>query len=201
MHVILLGAMLETAWEARHDRILGFGHVDLVVDDVAGMGDPLAAAEELIIHRLPEGVAHTAMMAGDARRRLLHRGTEIERFQPSRSWTWCRSARSMTAHGYRGIGQRRRLDVSIRTSNPSCLQPASHLSRRRDQGSCPGQPPHTIIALRILPARCSSPSRRSAGRASSSSDARPSFRASPAGLRRLRSGTLPWLPTHAASGW
>ena len=68
VHVILLGAVLE-AWDARHDRIVRPGHVDLVVDDVAGMGDPLAAAQELVVDRIAERIAHAAVMAARCRRR------------------------------------------------------------------------------------------------------------------------------------
>ena len=39
---------------------------DAVVDDVAGMGDPLAAAHELVLDRLAKGVAHAAVIAGKA---------------------------------------------------------------------------------------------------------------------------------------
>ena len=65
MHVVLLGAVGEIA-DARHDRIVGPGDVDAVVDDVAGMGDPLAAAHELVVGRIAEGVAHAAVIAGEA---------------------------------------------------------------------------------------------------------------------------------------
>src|SRR3954468_2986822 len=40
--------------------------------------------------------------------------------------------------------------VSIRTSKPSALSQPRIIEAQRS-GSCPGQPPHTIIALRILP--------------------------------------------------
>src|SRR6478736_192350 len=65
MHVILLGPVLE-AFEARHDRIIRPGQIDLVVDDVAGMRHPLAATEKLIVDRIAEGIAHAAMMARKA---------------------------------------------------------------------------------------------------------------------------------------
>ena len=65
MHVILLGAIGE-ARNPLHDRIVGLGDVDVIVDDVAGMGDPLAAAHELIVDAVAERVAHAAVIAGEA---------------------------------------------------------------------------------------------------------------------------------------
>ena len=49
-----------------HDRVVRPGDVDAVVDDVAGMGDPLSPAHELVLDRLAKGVAHAAVIAGEA---------------------------------------------------------------------------------------------------------------------------------------
>ena len=49
-----------------HDRVVGPRDVDPVVDDVAGMGDPLAAAHELVFGRVAERIAHAAVIAGEA---------------------------------------------------------------------------------------------------------------------------------------
>ena len=38
----------------------------MVVDDVAGMGDPLPAGDELVFGRFPERVAHAAVIAAEA---------------------------------------------------------------------------------------------------------------------------------------
>ena len=54
----------------------GLRDVDAVVDDVAGMGDPLAAAHELIVDALAERVAHAAVIAGEADA-AAHRGGEV----------------------------------------------------------------------------------------------------------------------------
>ncbi len=62
MHVILLGAVAKRG-NALHDRIVRLRNVDAVVDDVAGVGNPLAAAHELVVDRLPEGVAHSPVVA------------------------------------------------------------------------------------------------------------------------------------------
>src|SRR4029450_10492223 len=79
VHVILLGAMLE-AWDARHDRVVWPGHVDLVVDDAAGMGHPLSPPQELVLDRIAERIAHAAVVAAHADA-LLHGGAEIERLR------------------------------------------------------------------------------------------------------------------------
>ena len=47
-----------------------------VVDDVAGMGDPLAAAHELVVDAVAEGVAHAAVIAGEANP-AAHRGVRF----------------------------------------------------------------------------------------------------------------------------
>ena len=77
------------------------GDVDAVVDDVAGMGDPLAAAHELVFDRLAEGVAHAAVIAGKADA-ASHRRGEVAAAPPSRSSTWCRSARSGSCRRWPG---------------------------------------------------------------------------------------------------
>src|SRR4029077_15740167 len=62
MQNVLVGSMLE-ALGARHDGIVRLRQIAPVVDDVAGMGDPLAAAEKLVIYRIAERIAHAAVMA------------------------------------------------------------------------------------------------------------------------------------------
>ena len=47
-----------------------------VVDDAAGMGDPLAAAHELIVDAVAEGVAHAAVIAAEPDA-AAHRGSEV----------------------------------------------------------------------------------------------------------------------------
>ena len=49
-----------------HDRVVGLRDVDPIVDDVAGVGDPLAAAHELIVDAVAERVAHAAVIASEA---------------------------------------------------------------------------------------------------------------------------------------
>ena len=101
--------------------------VDLVVDDVAGMRDPLAAAQELVVDRVAERVAHAAVMAGEPDA-AAHRGAEIERFRPSRSSTWCRSARSATG---RGSPDRRTPPSRSRPARRTLPRSASRASSRR----------------------------------------------------------------------
>ena len=78
MHVVLLGAIGEIV-DPLHDRVVAPGDVDAVVDDVAGVGDPLAAAHELVVDRVAEGVAHAAVIAAepDAASHRLGRGCEL----------------------------------------------------------------------------------------------------------------------------
>src|SRR5271165_755757 len=64
MHVILLGPVRKSG-DALHDRIVGPRDVDAIVDDVAGMGDPLTAAHEVVLDALAERVAHAAVIAGE----------------------------------------------------------------------------------------------------------------------------------------
>ena len=77
MHVVLLGAIVEVP-DPLHDRIVRPGDVDAVVDDVAGMGDPLPAAHELIFDRFAEGVAHAAVIARKADAAAHRRGKLVE---------------------------------------------------------------------------------------------------------------------------
>jgi hypothetical protein len=50
VHVILFGTIRK--WnDALHDRIVGLFHVDPIVDHGAGMRDPLAADDELVLGR------------------------------------------------------------------------------------------------------------------------------------------------------
>src|SRR5688572_19467975 len=62
MHVVLLRPVGE-ALDAAADRILRLHNVDAVVDDVARMCDPLAAAHELVFDRFAERVAHAAVIS------------------------------------------------------------------------------------------------------------------------------------------
>ncbi len=54
----------------------GLVTIDLVVDDVAGMRDPLAAAQELIVDGIAERIAHAAVMAGEPDAALAPRRTD-----------------------------------------------------------------------------------------------------------------------------
>ena len=65
MEVVLLRVHPEVL-EAPGDGILVVGDVDLVVDDVAGVGDPLAAGHELVPDVPPEAVAHAPVPACEA---------------------------------------------------------------------------------------------------------------------------------------
>ena len=65
MHVILLGTVSEIL-DPIHDRIVAPHDVHPVIDDVAGMRDPLAAAHELVARRFAKCVAHAAMIAAKA---------------------------------------------------------------------------------------------------------------------------------------
>ncbi|ENN84128.1 hypothetical protein RHSP_78414 [Rhizobium freirei PRF 81] len=75
MHVILLRRVGEIG-DPLHDRVVRARDIDRVVDDVAGMGDPLAADDELILDAFTERVASTAMIAGDADA-AFDRGSEV----------------------------------------------------------------------------------------------------------------------------
>src|SRR5690606_27308937 len=60
VHVVLLRRVRKARRNPLHHRIVRLGHVDGVVDDVARMGDPLPADDELVVHRLAERIAHPA---------------------------------------------------------------------------------------------------------------------------------------------
>jgi hypothetical protein len=64
VHVVLLGGDAKVAQSAR-ELALAVGDLDLVLLDVVGMGDELAADEELELRRVAERVAHPAMEPGD----------------------------------------------------------------------------------------------------------------------------------------
>ena len=190
MHVILLGPVLE-ALQARHDRIIRLGHVDLVVDDVAGMRHPLAAAEKLIVHRIAERIAHAAVMAGEPDA-APHRRTEIERFRllDLRHGVDRHDQRQVMD---RRIGKRRRrgLDPDLEAF---LLQPAPH-HRGAEIGimSRPTAPYNHRLA------HCRHPFSQSVRfrvPPASSPAARRGFRSSRAGLRRRRSGTPPSPRAH-----
>ena len=66
MHVILLGAIGKASGQPAHHRIGWSGYVDAIIDDVAGMRDPLAAHHELIFGGVAKRVAHAAVIAGKA---------------------------------------------------------------------------------------------------------------------------------------
>src|SRR5215216_2563642 len=62
VHVVLLGVHLEV-FEARRYGIFVIYDVDFVVDDFAGMGDPLASHHELVVDAVAERVGHAAVPA------------------------------------------------------------------------------------------------------------------------------------------
>ena len=64
VHVVLLGAVVEVL-DAGHHRVVRPGHLDPVVDDVAGVRDPLAAAHELVARRGAKGIRHAAVVAAE----------------------------------------------------------------------------------------------------------------------------------------
>jgi len=67
---------LVEAVDPGHYRIAGARDVHPIVDHTAGMGDPLVATHELVFRGVAEGVAHTAVAAGDADAGLADGGAE-----------------------------------------------------------------------------------------------------------------------------
>src|ERR671911_2134478 len=65
VHVVLLGVHVEV-FEAGGYGVFVVYDVDFVVDDVAGVGDPLASHHELVVDTLAERVGHAAVPAGEA---------------------------------------------------------------------------------------------------------------------------------------
>ena len=65
MQVVLLGVHAEITQTGR-DRVLTIGDLDRVVDDVAGVGDPLPADHELVLGAAAEGVGHPPVPAGNS---------------------------------------------------------------------------------------------------------------------------------------
>ena len=116
----------------------------LVVDDVAGMRDPLAADHELVLDRLAEAVAHAAVEAGepDAAR---DGGGEVGELVLLDRRHGDRSARSGSRSAMAGIGEGRRCRARRGPRSPpraACSATmAAHCS-----GSWPSQPPQTISA-------------------------------------------------------
>ena len=51
-----------------------------IVDDVAGMSHPLAADDELVVDGVAEGIAHAAVIAGEADAALDRRGEVLDLF-------------------------------------------------------------------------------------------------------------------------
>ncbi len=64
MHVILLRGIGKIG-DTLHQRIVGARNVHAIVDDVARVGHPLAADDELVFDALAEGIARAAVIAGD----------------------------------------------------------------------------------------------------------------------------------------
>jgi hypothetical protein len=62
-HAILAMSALP---DHRHDRIVGPGDVDMVVDDVAAISYQLPATMNWQVHRSTERVAHAAVVTGKA---------------------------------------------------------------------------------------------------------------------------------------
>ena len=65
VQVVLLRPVGEARRDPRHHRIVGPGHVDMVVDDVPRMRHPLAADHELVLRLVAEGVGHAAVIAAE----------------------------------------------------------------------------------------------------------------------------------------
>ena len=123
----------------------GLADVDGVVDDIAGVRDPLAADHELVPDLLTEAVAHSAVKAGEADA-AAHRRVEIRRSPPSRWSTSSRSARSRLKSPKLRIGERlgRVLANALRTHPRSACRATTSA---HSSGSWPTQPPQTISAL------------------------------------------------------
>ena len=66
VHEVLLGLHVKARLEAPGDGIGRVGEVDVVVDDAARMGDPLAADHELVLDGGAVGIAQAAVPAGQA---------------------------------------------------------------------------------------------------------------------------------------
>src|SRR5215218_5107590 len=64
VHVVLLGVHAEI-FQARGYGIFVVNDVDLVVDDLAGMGHPLASHHELVVDAVAERVGHAAVPTGE----------------------------------------------------------------------------------------------------------------------------------------
>src|SRR5829696_4081178 len=62
VHVILLGVHREI-FETRGYGIVVIRDLDRVVDDVAGMGDPLSPDHELVVDAVAKGVGHATVPA------------------------------------------------------------------------------------------------------------------------------------------
>ena len=128
-----------------HDRVVGPRDVDAVVDDVAGVGDPLAAAHELVFDRLAERVAHAAVIAGEADAAahgpgevrhlvlldLRHRVDRHDQAQVVDARGRRRPRRGLQAH----------LEALFPSMSATIAAPCS--------GSWPLQPPQTMSASRI----------------------------------------------------
>ena len=72
---------LVEAVDPGHYRIAGARDVHPIVDHTAGMGDPLVATHELVFRGVAEGVAHTAVVAGEADA-TAHSGGEVGPMSP-----------------------------------------------------------------------------------------------------------------------
>ena len=123
-----------------HDRIVGLGDVDAVVDDVAGVGDPLAAAHELVLDALAEGVAHAAVIAGEADAAAHGRREVLDLLLLDLRHGDDRHDRLMSAMRRIGEGLGRVLDVDLEAFSSS--MPATICAPF--SGSWPLQPPQTV---------------------------------------------------------
>ena len=152
MHVVLLGAVGE-ARDPLHDRVVRPRHVDAVVDDVAGMRDPLAADHELVFDAFAECVPHAAVMAGKA-----------DAACNGRNQICCLllgdlphgvDRHHQAEFGERGIGEGFG-GVGNATEKPSSSSHSRKMPAQRS-GSWPSHPPQTINALRITTPCCDPP--------------------------------------------
>ena len=94
MHVVLLRGIGERR-DAFHDGVIRPRYIHAIVDDIAGVGDPLAARHELIFSLIAERIAHQPVHSGQTYT-APHRSAEIFYF-----WRFNR------AHGDHGHDERK----------------------------------------------------------------------------------------------